>query len=73
MQEWQAVYRKDGGKIDHYQRGDEIIKVAYKMQGLVTETNEVLWYKRDGVYYLNLSKAMDDDFHATNQDVLVNK
>lgn len=71
MGQWQAVCRKDGDKIDHYQKGDDAIKVVYKTQGLSTETNEVLWYKRDGVYYLDLSKAMDDTFHATNHDLLV--
>ena len=71
MGQWQAVFRKDGDKLDHYQKGDDAIKVVYKTQGLSTETNEVLWYKRDGVYYLDLSKAMDDTFHATNHDLLV--
>ena len=68
---WTAVYRDGEFKIDRYEKGNETIKVVYKTQGLLTETDEVLWYKRDGVCYLDLNKAMDDDFHASNTQTLV--
>ena len=69
--EWNAIYRKDEFKIDHYEKGNELIKVVYKCKGLSEETDDVLWYKRDGVQYLDLNKAMDDIYHATNTKTLV--
>ena len=68
---WNAIYRDNEFKIDHYEKGNERITVAYKTEGLLTETDEVLWYKRDGVQYLDLNKAMDDEYHATNTKILV--
>lgn len=68
---WIAVSRKNENKLDHYQKGNDRIIIAYDMQGLTVETNEIKFYKRDGVVYFYLENAMNDKFHASNTEMIV--